>query len=125
MAHRYPSVGHHNEHLVGQIEQPQCVRDRRAALADLIRHLILCQSESFYKSAVSQRLLDRRKIAPLNVFHQRYLSRAKLVAAEYYRRDLRKPRHARGAPAALAGDYAVHAGVRKLGHDYGLKHTKL
>ena len=68
VAHRQARRRHFGPHLVGQLQQPQHVRDRRAVLADGVGDVFLRQMELVGETPVGERLVDRIEIFALDVF---------------------------------------------------------
>ena len=107
MAHRQATRGHFVPDLIGQLEQPLEVGDRRAILADRGRNPFLGQVELVGETPVGKRLLNRVQILALDVFDQRHFEQRLLGAwrdVAHHHRHAQQPGDFRGAPAAFAGD---------------------
>ena len=92
------------EHVVGQLEQPQPVRDRRLRAPDPLGDVAERERELVDERRVGARLLDRRQLLAGDVLDQREEERVPVVGLPHDRRHRRHARLARGAPAPLAGD---------------------
>ena len=93
-------------HFIGQLQQPEHVRDGRPVFADRPRDGILRQPELFAQPPVRVRLLDGIEVLALNVLDQRHLQHLVRVLSPAISR--RRPGRAEagalgGAPAALVG----------------------
>ena len=110
-------------HLVGQIEQAQRVRDRRARLGDLVgqlglRHLVLGE-----QLAVAARLFDRVQVLALQVLDERELERLRRRRRQHAHRHPLQARQPRGPPPPLTCDDLVALAVRT--HDDRLEQAHL
>ena len=99
----------HREHVVGQLEQAQLVRDRRLRAADALRDVAERELELVHQHRVAARLLDRREVLARDVLDQAEQQRVAVVGLADHGRHGRDAGLARGAPAALAGDQLVAA----------------
>ena len=77
VAGRQLAVGEQMLHRRGKAEQTHAVGDRRAALADPGRHLIVGELEVLDQLLVRSRLLERREILPVQVLDECLLDRAR------------------------------------------------
>ena len=73
----------HAEHVVGQIEQADPVRDGRLRAADALRHLAERQPELVDQHRVGARLLDRRQLLARDVLDQAEQQRVAVVGLAY------------------------------------------
>ena len=107
MAHRQASGRDFVPDFVGQLQQPQEVRDRRAILPHRGRDVFLRQLEFVGEAAVGERLFDRVQVLALDVLDERHLEERLLLPRRDVAHDDRDAEQAgalRGAPAALARD---------------------
>ena len=104
-------AGDHPEHLLGQLEQPQPVRDRRLGAADPLGDVAERELELVHERGVRARFLDRGELLPGDVLDEREQERVAIVRLADERGQGLEPGLARGAPAALAGDQLVAAGL--------------
>ena len=101
------------EHLVGQVEQPQQVRDRDARAADAAADVLAREPELLDEQRAGARLLDRVEVLAGHVLDQRELERLGVVVRRARAPGrVSKPGELGGAPAALAGDQLVGAARR-------------
>ena len=107
VAHVELAVADRVAHLLGELEEPERVRDRRALLADPLRDLLL-------REAVLARRAPRRPRPPRSRSGRRAggsrrarARRPRGRSPRGRRRDLLQPGALRRAPAPLAGDDAV------------------
>ena len=101
------------EHLVGEVEQTDQVRDRGAAAADPARQLLLGDAEVLDQRRAGARLVDRVEVLADHVLDQRRLQALVLGRVADHRRDRLEAGLLGGAPAALAGDQLVAAVVER------------
>ena len=94
-------------HLRVEIEQPHAVRDGRAALADLLRDVLLPQVELPREPREGPRLLDRIEVFALEILDERELEHVLIGRFAQDHRHLRQPDPLRRAPAAFAGDQLI------------------
>ena len=99
----------HRERLVGQLEQPDQVGDRRAAAADAAGEVFFGELQVGDQRVAGARLLDRVQVLADHVLDQRRLQPLGLGLLANHRRHLRQAGLLGGAPAALAGDQFVAA----------------
>ncbi len=112
----------HLQHVLGELEQPHAVRDRRLRFAHTLGELAERQAELVQHDRERTRLFDRRQILPRDVFDE---AEQKGIAIVGLADDSRHRLHLRlsgGAPAALAGDQLVAAG-RARSHEHRLYDT--
>ena len=82
------------ERLVGQVEQADQVRDRRAAAADAARQLLFGEPEVLDQRGAGARLVDRVEVLADHVLDQRHLQALGLARSRG-----RPPAPSRGRPA--------------------------
>ena len=99
----------HREHVVGQLEQPEPVRDGRLRTADALGDLAERELELVDEQRVAARLLDRREVLAGDVLDEAEQQRVAVVGLADHGRHGRHARLARRPPAALAGDQLVAA----------------
>ena len=85
------------EHLVGQLEQADEVRDRDAALADPAADLLLREPEVVDERRARARLLDRVEVLARHVLDQRQLEPLAVLGVAHDRGD-----RARGSASCAA-----------------------
>src|SRR5436190_266423 len=112
----------HAEHVVGQLEQPNPVRDGRLGAADAVGHLAQREPELVDQDGVRTGLLDRRELLARNVLDQAQQQRVAVVGVANDGGDRLATGFPRRAPAALAGDDLVAAGGARP-HEQRLDHT--
>ena len=86
------------EHLVGQVEQPQQVRDRDARAADAAADVLAREPELLDEQRAGARLLDRVEVLAGHVLDQRELERLGVVVRRA--RPRARARSRRAAPRA-------------------------
>ena len=94
-------------HLVGEVEQPDQVRDRGAAAADAAGELLLGDAEVVDQGGAGAGLVDGVEVLADHVLDQRRLQALVLGRAADHGRDALEAGLLGGAPAALAGDQLV------------------
>src|SRR3989440_3892568 len=99
----------HREHVVGEVEQPDRIRDGRLRAADALGDLSEREPELVEQYRVRASFLRRRELLACDVLDQAEQERVAVVGLAHDGRDGLVPRFARGAPAALAGDDLVPA----------------
>ena len=99
----------HAQHVLGQLEQPDPVRDRRLRAADALGDLAEREAELVDQHGVGTRFFDRRQVLARDVLDEAEQQRVAVVGLAHDGRDGRDPGLAGGAPAALAGDQLVAA----------------
>ena len=99
----------HPEHVVGQLEQADPVRDGRLRAADALGDLTEREPELVDEDGVRARLLDRRQLLARDVLDEAEQERVAVVDGAHDCRNRLAARLPRGAPAALAGDDLVAA----------------
>ena len=114
--------GEQVEHLVGKVEEPDQVRDRRAASAEPPRELLLAQPQILDQGRAGARLVHGVQVLPGHVLDQRRLQALGLALVANDRRHRLQAGLPRRPPAALAGDQLV-ATVAKRAHDQRLDHA--
>ena len=129
IARPWPSLsspcGEQVEHLVGQVEEADQVRDRRAAAAEPPRQLLLAESPRSSTSAAQARasstgLRSSRAMFSISAVCRRSASSSSRTIAGH-RLQAGLPRR---PPAALAGDQLV-ATVAQRAHDQRLDHARV
>ena len=101
-------------HRGGRAEEADAVRDRRAVLADTLRHLLLRHPELGDECAVRDRLFERIEVRPLDVLDERkfeHLMRRRVLDDDGH---LPQPGAAGRLPAPLPGDDPVGDAVRRV-----------
>src|SRR5665213_588357 len=101
----------HAEHVVGLDAQADPVRDGRLRAADALRDFSERQPELVDQHGAGARLLDGRQLLPRDVLDQPEQQRVAVVGSADDGGNRCEPRLSRRAPAALAGDDLVAAGV--------------
>ncbi len=81
----------HREHVVGQLEQPDAVRDGRLRLADALGDLAEREAELVQKERVGARLFDRRQILARDVLDEAEQQRVAVVCLANERRNVSRP----------------------------------
>ena len=106
-----------------ELEQPQGVRDRRPALADPGRDVVVGEREVLDELLIGRGFFERVQLLALDVLDDRLLEHRRVVGGAHDRGDRLEPDPARRAPAALARDQleAVAAGA----HEDRLEHADL
>ena len=99
----------HREHVVGELEEPQLVRDRRLRASDPLGDLAEGQLELVQQHRVGARLLDRGEILAGDVLDEADQERVAVVGLADHGRQRGEPGLAGRAPAPLAGDQLVAA----------------
>src|SRR5690554_549001 len=94
-------------HGIRQVEEPQCIGNVRAALADQAGEVFLRVAELLHEPAVVLGFLQRIQVLTLYVLNQRQLKRLPIVQLTYDDRDLVKLRPLGSAPASFAGNDLV------------------
>jgi hypothetical protein len=121
---REVALGEHLEDLVGEVEQPDQVRDRRAGAAQAAGQVLLREPQLLDQRRARSRLVDRVEVLARHVFDQRRLHPRRLVLVAQERRDLGQPGLPGRAPATLARDQLI-AAVGEGPHDHRLDHAGL
>ena len=98
-----------------QLEQAECVRDRRSGSANLSGDLVLGQAEFLAELAKGVRLLDRVEIFPLDVLDQGQLELFPIGQLPNDGRDPHQAGHSCGLDAALTGHDPI--AIERLGHE--------
>lgn len=104
MAHRDPILGEKALHLLVEIEQPHAVRDGGAALADLLRDVLLPQTKLPRESRKRPRFFDRVEVLALEVLDEGQLEDILIRGLANDDGRVEQAEAFGGAPAALAGD---------------------
>jgi hypothetical protein len=131
VAHVDRPVDHRSLHGIGEIEQAQEVRHRRARSTERFRDLVVRQVEFLDEPRHRARLVDRIQILALQVLDQRDGQRRLVVELSNHHGHGREARNSRGAPAALAGDDLVRSRAaarlldRHASDDQRLQHALL
>ena len=99
----------HPEHVVGQLEQADPVRDGRLRAADALRDFAEREAELVDEDGVRARLLDRGQLLARDVLDEAEQERVAVVDGAHDGRNRLAARLARGTPAALARDDLVAA----------------
>ena len=99
----------HPEHVVGQLEQADPVRDGRLRTADALRDLAEREAELVDEDGVRARLLDRGQLLARDVLDETEQERVAIVDRADDRRNRLAAGLPRRAPAALARDDLVAA----------------
>ena len=107
-----------------ELEQPQRVGDRRAALADPGRDLVVREREVLDQLLVRGRFLERVQLLALDVLDDGVLEHRGVVGDAHDRRDGLQPDPPRRAPAALARDQLVAAALGRA-HENRLQDADL
>ena len=118
------AAGDHPEHLLGQLEQAQPVRDRGLGAADPVGDVSERELELVDERGVRTRLLDRRELLAGDVLDQGEKERVAVVGLAHERGQRRESGFARGAPATFAGDQLIAARLPRPNDD-GLQQTLL
>ena len=92
-----------------QFQQPHAIGDRRAALADFLRDILLPQAEFLGQPREGQRFFDRVQVLALQVLDERELQHLLVGRRADNGRRLQQADLARRAPAALPGDELILA----------------
>ena len=95
-----------------ELQQPQRVRDRRPALADTGRDLVVGEREILDQLLIRGGFLERVQLLALDVLDDGVLQHRGVVGDPHHGRDRLEPDPPRRAPAALAGDQLVAAALR-------------
>ena len=90
-----------------EAQEPQLVRHGRLALAHLPRRLLLTETPGLHQARKALGLLDKIKVAPLQILHQRQHPGRLFVDRRHQARRLRQPGHARRAQPPLARDQLI------------------
>src|SRR5439155_24924347 len=112
----------HPEHVVGQVEQADAVRDTRLRAPDALRDVAERKLELVEEDGVRARLLDRRQLLARNVLDQSDQERVAIVRLADDGGNGRHPGVASRPPAALTGDDLVPARSARA-HDQRLDHA--
>src|SRR5438552_2217252 len=94
---------------LGKPQQPERVRDRRAALADARGDLFLRVTEVVEQALVRRRFLERREVVALDVLDERELEALAIGDLAHDDRHLAESGETRRAEAPLTGDELVAA----------------
>src|SRR3954454_21820929 len=108
-----------------EAEQPECVRDRRTALADAVGYLFVRQLEVVDQLLESGRFLQGGQILSMQVLDQRLLDDCKIIGAPNQGRNRRQTGAAGGTPPSLTGDQRVARPRLRRSHEHGLEHADL
>ena len=114
--------GEQVEHLVGEVEEPDQVRDRRAASAEPPRQLLLAEPQVLDQRRAGAGLVHGVQVLARHVLDQRRLEALGLALVADDRRHRLEAGLPRRSPAPLAGDQLV-ATVAKRAHDQRLDHA--
>ena len=106
-----------------QLQQAQRVRDRRPALADAGRDLVVREREVLDQLLIRRGFLERVQLLALDVLDDRVLEHRGVVGDPDDGGKRLQPDPAGRAPAALARDELV--AVVPLAHEHGLEHADL
>ncbi len=98
-----------------KLEQAERVGDMGAALADAGGEAVLGPAEAFDQRVIGLRLVDRVEVGALDVLDDADLEQRKFVDVFDDGRNVGEPGHARGAPAAFAGDDLILARLFRIG----------
>ena len=123
MTHREPALVHQLLDRRWELEQPERVGDRRAALADLRGDRLVGKPEVLDQLLVRRRLLERVEVVAVKVFDQRVLERGGVVGLAHQRRDPVEPHAPGGTPPSLARDQLV--AVLDRPDEHRLEHADL
>jgi hypothetical protein len=107
-----------------QLQQPDRVRDHRAAAADAVCELGLRDAELREQLLVGGRLVERVQLDPVDVLQQGVAKHRVVAGVPDDRRQALQPGPLRGTPAPLAHDELVGPGGR-LADDDRLQETEL
>src|ERR1700744_4396264 len=124
MAFGQRSVLQSFEHVVGQLQQPDEVRDGDAAASNSSSDVLAGEAELLYERGTGTRLLDRVEVLTDHVLDEGELERRGVVVSADDPGYLGYPSELGGAPATLAGDELV-APLRTWPHEHGLQHAAL
>jgi hypothetical protein len=113
VAGRQTAVFEHFLYRQGEGEQAERIGDMGPRLADDLGHVFLRAAEVVDHALIATRLFDRGQILALQVLDQRHFERVAVGELAHQRRDLMELRLLRRAPAPLAGDELVHAGLAR------------
>ena len=98
-----------HQRVVGQLEEPDQVRDRRPAAPDAAGELLFGEPEVLDQRRAGARLVDRIEVLADDVLDQRHLQPLGPLGLADDRRHLLEAGLLGRAPAALAGDQLVAA----------------
>src|SRR5437763_2121516 len=112
----------HAEHVVGEVEQADPVRDRGLRPADALRDVTEREPELVDQHRVCTCFLHRRELLTRDVLDQAEEKRVAVVRLAHDGWHRRPARLTRSAPAPLAGDDLV-ATCRARAHEQRLDHT--
>ena len=93
---------HHLQHRLRQIEQTQCIGNRRSGFSDPFGYLLLCHVVPLHQQLVPAGFLDCVEVLPLQVFNQRNLHRLFFIHLTDDDRNLLQARHPAGSPASFS-----------------------
>ena len=97
------------QYLRAVAQQPQLVRHGALTFTHTLGRLLLTQTIQAHEPRQPLGLLDVVEVAPLKVLHQRDHAALRLVHRQQDAGHLPKPRHPRGAQAALACDQLIES----------------
>src|SRR5690606_41283269 len=101
-------------HGIRQVEEPQCIGNVRAALADQAGEVFLRVAELLHEPAVALGFLQRIQVLTLYVLNQRQLKRLPIVQLTYDDRALVTPPPLGTAPASFGRSHRVPPGLFRL-----------
>ena len=107
MPHAQTAGGDFGPHLIGQLQEPQIVRNGRAVLSDSGGDIFLRQLELVGKAPIRERLVYRIQIFALNVLDERELEPRPVAVGRDVADgdgDAKESGELGGAPAPFAGD---------------------